>query len=338
MASDERKITIYDIAKACDVSASTVSRVLNGSVLINDSSKKMILQTAETLGYQKRTIKRHKSRAILNIVIFMPDISDNISHLLYNISELVEGLQKGFGSIQVNFILKINKNIENMFSHKKLGDIDGCIFAFTEPVAAIIEELRIRDIPILLLNRKHHEFNYVKYDDAQCMATLLEKVVAKKFDRHALILKPCYIGYSPLGTINKSRQNGFIKACEHFNIEIDAQRDCFSFNNFNYSADFIKALKAQGYNAIFCFNDMVALSIYQVASLQQLSIPGDFSLTGFDDSPVQAILNVKINTIRFNVFELGFEGGKWLYRWVVKRDEKTLNKLIVGAYVAGDTI
>ena len=53
MASDERKITIYDIAKACDVSASTVSRVLNGSVLINDSSKKMILQTAETLGYQK---------------------------------------------------------------------------------------------------------------------------------------------------------------------------------------------------------------------------------------------------------------------------------------------
>jgi Transcriptional regulators len=42
--------TIKDIAKRLDISHSTVSRALNGSSLIADSTAKRIRQTAEEMG------------------------------------------------------------------------------------------------------------------------------------------------------------------------------------------------------------------------------------------------------------------------------------------------
>ena len=116
-----KKVTLYDIAEELNISPSTVSRVLNNSTLISDERSRQILETAERLGYRKRTIRRHMSRAILNIHLFLPVAENSVSHFFYNISELIEAVQEGFGDVRLNFVTRINDGNLDFLERKKTG-------------------------------------------------------------------------------------------------------------------------------------------------------------------------------------------------------------------------
>jgi len=103
-----KRVTVYDIAKELAISPSTVSRVLNNSSLISNERSSQIMAMAKQLGYEKRNIKKHMSRVILNIHIFLPQAESTIIHFFYNISELLESIQKGFGDVRLNFVTKVN--------------------------------------------------------------------------------------------------------------------------------------------------------------------------------------------------------------------------------------
>ena len=45
-------ITIYDIAKELHISASTVSRTFSNPGLVNETTRKRVLEKAEEMGYQ----------------------------------------------------------------------------------------------------------------------------------------------------------------------------------------------------------------------------------------------------------------------------------------------
>ena len=61
-------VTIKDISKALNLSASTVSRALRGSYQISDETKKIVLEYAEKINYRPNPIalslKERRSRAI----------------------------------------------------------------------------------------------------------------------------------------------------------------------------------------------------------------------------------------------------------------------------------
>jgi len=119
-----KRVTVYDIAEELEISPSTVSRVLNKSTLISDERSRQILETAEKLGYQKRAIKKHVTRAILNIHLFLPHGQSTITHFFYNISELIESIQEGFGEVKLNFVTRVNDGNLDFLERKKTGQID----------------------------------------------------------------------------------------------------------------------------------------------------------------------------------------------------------------------
>ncbi len=335
----KKRVTLNDVARECGLSPSTVSRVLNGSILVGDERRKLILETARRLQYQKRTIRKQESRAILNIKLFLPVTRDAFVHMFYDVAELVEGMHEGCGEVKVNIIVKLNQEESEAFANKKLGDIDGCVFAFTDPDEKLLKQIDQRNIPVLLINRKLPRYNYVKYDDEACMTALLEKIIAKRGKVRGELVRPCFIGFPPVASINRERKKGVVSGCERYGISFRPDRDVFEFDAVkDIPHDFMHTLHKRGYNAVICFNDMVALSVYQAAQTGGFSFPDDFSLTGFDDSPVQEFLPQRINTIRFNVAHLGMEAGKWLKNRIIRRDERLMQHNLVGEYVDGDTI
>lgn len=334
-----KRVTVYDVAKACGLSSSTVSRVFNNSVLVGAEKRKLILETADMLGYQKRTIRKQENRAILNIKLFLPSTRYAFVHLFYDVAELIEGMQEGFGVVKVNIIMKINRGEDEVFANKKLGDIDGCVFAFTEPDEKLIRQLDQRGIPLLLLNREISGHNYVKYDDEACMTRLLEKIIAKRGNGRGEPIRPCFIGFEPVAYINRERKKGLALGCRRYGIPFDPEKDTFGFQSVKeIPADFMTELKKRGYNTVFCFNDIIALPIYQAAIQSGYKFPDDFSLTGFDDSPTLEIISQRIDTIRFNVGHLGKEAGSWLRKRIIERNVTMIQKNLMGEYVKGETI
>jgi len=57
--------------------------------------------------------------------------------------------------------------------------------------------------------------------------------------------------------------------------------------------------------AIVCFNDKVAVGTYHAARERNLSVPGDLSVTGFDDIDLSAALDPPLTTVRQPLQEMG---------------------------------
>ena len=110
---------MYDIAKKLDISPSTVSRVLNNSNLISNERARQIHKIAEEMGYRPRAIKKQVNRAILNIHLFLPTADSTMAHFFYNVSELLDSIQKGFGGVRLNVITRINDGNLDFLSFKK---------------------------------------------------------------------------------------------------------------------------------------------------------------------------------------------------------------------------
>lgn len=327
-----KRITVYDVARELGISASTVSRVLNNSILISEEKRALILDTAQRLGYEKRSIRRHQNRAILNIKLFLPTHRYVSTHLFYNAADLIQGLYEGFGDVRVNIITRLSGQSRELFQTKKLGDIDGCVFAFSEPEDEVYRRLSDRGVPLVELNRIHPDRNYVSCDNARGIRRLLEELYRSR----GKSLLPYYLGFSQIPFVEEQRRKGYLEALKEFQGQEGNFRVLDTLSQITPA--FLKELKKQGYNAILCFNDVMAVYVYQCALSSGLRIPEDFSLTGFDDSPVRELVSKRIDTISLSVPQLAREAGAWLRRRIIDRDPERIQKLIEGDYVPGETL
>ena len=54
----KKKVTIYDVAEAADVSLATVSRVINGSNVVKPATRERVLETIKRLDNNPNQIAR----------------------------------------------------------------------------------------------------------------------------------------------------------------------------------------------------------------------------------------------------------------------------------------
>ena len=65
---ENKEITIYDIAKALNISPSTVSRGLSNHPAINTKTKNKILKTAHDMGYQTNKFASNLRKKTTNTI------------------------------------------------------------------------------------------------------------------------------------------------------------------------------------------------------------------------------------------------------------------------------
>ncbi len=324
------KITIYDIAAAMNISVSTVSRGLNNSQLISNDKTRLILETAARMGYQKRQIKRHQRRTILNIVLILPYREDPYMHLFYDAAQLIKGIEDGFGDTRISIITDLDLGVSKIFSHKKTGNIDGVIFAFSDPQEALLENLDSRKIPFVFLNRIKKVHNYICCDHKSGMLMLVKNLVEKS-NAEKLI----FIGLTSAVGVLEEREAGFREACAKYNILANVQI-VSSINEID--PDYIDNLDISNKDAILCCNDYLGITLYQALLHKNIRIPEDIALTGFDNSPIRELFWDKLTTIDLSTGQLGRGAAVWLKNRIVNRNESMIQELVPGRFIPGTTI
>jgi LacI family transcriptional regulator, galactose operon repressor len=326
----EKKVTIYDIADKLNISVSTVSRVLNNSQLISNDKTSLILETAITMGYEKRQIKRHRMRTILNIALILPFRQDPYMHLFYDAAQLIKSIEDGFGDTRISIITDLDIGETKIFSHKKTGNIDGVIFAFSDPQEDLLEMLDSRKVPYIFLNRIRKSHNYICCDYKAGIMTLVRKLIEKKnFD------KLLFIGFSSNLNISEREEIGFWEACKKEHLE-GKVRTISSITEID--SDFIDKLMMENVNAVLCSNDILGVSLYQALLKKGIRVPEDIALTGFDNSPIRNLFWDRLTTIDLSTDHMGREAAVWLKNRIVNKDESMIQELIIGIYIPGTTI
>ncbi|MDA3809827.1 MAG: LacI family DNA-binding transcriptional regulator [Spirochaetaceae bacterium] len=329
-----KRVTVYDIAEKLKISPSTVSRVLNNSSLISNHRSQQILKTAQEMGYKQRNIKKQVTRAILNIHLFLPLSDTSLTHYLYNIAELIDSIHEGFKGVRLNISIRNNDGNMEFLSYKKTGQIDGCIFAFIKPNRILSAELKIREIPVVLLNRKSSHFSCIYYDTNQGMQVLAEKV----YERWGKKIRPCFVGFQGLKSLSIERLKGAQQVFQSHGIPFNEDHLFIVDDLENISTSVPPWIIKNGFNAVLSFNDLVALSLLQSLLSRGIRIPEDLALTGFDNSPILKLLDRRINTIDLSIPELGHRAGEWLHSTIMEKKDHPLREILPVIYVPGDTI
>src|SRR5512133_2315949 len=95
-----RDVTIYDIARVLDISASTVSRGLKNHPHVRKEMKKKILMTAKKMGYQQNKFAsnlRQKHTSTIGVVLQTLDS--------YFTSKVISGMEKVANDAGYNLII-----------------------------------------------------------------------------------------------------------------------------------------------------------------------------------------------------------------------------------------
>lgn len=325
------KVTIYDIAKEAQTSPSTVSRVLNSSSLISDEKSEKILKAAEKLGYQKRSIRKQRGRAVLSLKLVLGRFKDKKLPMFYSVPDLIQGIQDGVPDNKLNIICETSTDPDLLFANKKSGHTDAVIFAFTNVPKKTIKHLEENSIPFLILNRAPVGCDFIAFNNEEGTLEVAKAAFANKKD-----LKPCFLEVNPKHEVTIERRKGYIRACEEFDIKkpiIETISDIAAIDG-----ELIKSLNEKGINCVIAMNDTIASKFMIFALDASFNIPKDFSLTGFDGSTFNSMLPRKLDTISLEIHDLGQKTGEWISKRVVSREDQKFQIRINGKHLKGDTL
>ncbi|BBB00160.1 putative LacI family transcriptional regulator [Actinacidiphila reveromycinica] len=278
---------LAQVAQKVGVSEATVSRVLNGKPGVSDATRQAVLTALDVLGYERPTQLRGVRARLVGMV--MPELQNPIFPAL---AEVVGGalVQLGFTPVLCTRSAGGLTEAEyvTMLLDQQVSGVVFCGGLTPEEHAALLE----RRVPVVLLNAAVDlpGFPHVSTDDAAAVQQAYAHLTSLGHRRIGLMVGPA--DHTP--SRRKAAAFTALTATDgrgHHPIG----HALFSFEGGQAVAgDLITA----GVTALICGSDVLALGAVRAARRKGLTVPGDFSVVGYDDSAFMNYADPPLTTLR----------------------------------------
>lgn len=318
-------VTIKDIAKIAGVSHSTVSRALNNSSLINEETKKRIMDIARELNYSPNTSARNLVLSkSYNIGIFFSSIHYGTSpYFFHNVIKTINKKVKDKYNIIVNGIDIYTQSNQSINPRNFDGII---VVSQRREDDAFIKEVVNKKIPIVVLNREIKDFkiNNIVSDEEEGVYKGISYLIEKGHNNIAIIE-----GREDFES-TKVRRKGYLKAFSDNNIKIN-QRFILK-GDYGIDSGYRAGKKIITFSnrpsAVFAFNDDMAIGAMKSFSEEGLNIPQDISILGFDGSISSKYTTPSLTTIKRPIQDICTCGVEILIDIIENKSNK-LNKRFI---------
>lgn len=295
--------TISDVARLSGLSKTTVSRVINNHPYVSDKKRELVLKAMKELGYTPNpSARRLRGHLTTTIGVIVPKI---VNPLFSSLVDSIEqaAYKKGYQVL----ICQSNEDKEKELAFLNLlktKQVDGIIMTSIENDWEIVESY-IEYGSILLCN------DYVNQTVAP-MIRLDQTKGAYLGAKHLIERGHQKIAYCTGGLFDeqgkgKDRNQGFQKALQEAGITINPKWIFIDQHTIEDGKQVMKQILEMNDRptAIFTGSDQVAAGVMIEAKEQDLTIPSDFAIIGFDNQPIAEILDPKLTTIRQPVDQMG---------------------------------
>lgn len=299
-------ITIYDLAKELNTSASTVSRALHDHPSIGKDTIKAIKELARARGYRRNIVAANlRNQETTNIGILTPWIDRPF------LSGLISGAEKA--AREAGYHMLISQSQDSY-----ANEIDNTKALFDSRVCGLIVSLAMetRDFahfkpftdsntPVVFADRippgqiKGHK---VMVDNYKAGFTATQHLIEQGCQRIA------HFGGSLTQQIYTDRRQGYIDALRAHGLPIE---EALIFNGNNLSAEegfrFTNALLDLLHppDGLFSANDAAAVSAIQCAKARGVRVPKDLAIIGFNNDPVCKIIDPELSSLGHPAFDMG---------------------------------
>jgi LacI family transcriptional regulator len=303
-------VTIYDIAKQADVSAMTVSRVINNTGRISEATRVKVRKVMEELNYVPNTVAR--SLVLQETKILSLLITDITNPFYTTVARGAEDAAKRFG-----YKLLFGNSDENLAKEKDYLEmilstrVDGVLYSPAgDSSLEHLKLLKSRNIPFVLLDREVPgiETDMVLGDSKEGARKLVEHLIDLGHTRIALVN-----GSSDTSTA-RARYIGYKEALKLRDLPFDPELVVeVTYRGVEDEQALTPLLDLeQRPTAIFAANNFLALDIIRFLRKEGLSVPGDISLVCYDDLGFASELNPFLTVAAQPAYQFGSLGMQLL--------------------------
>lgn len=317
MAND--KVTIYEVAEKAGVSISTVSKALSNKSGISTSTRQQVWDVAQSLGFvpslAARSLTGGKTGIVGLLVPYSPEQLFADPHLLGNI----HGIEQVLNEQNYNLLLATSqKEHDPASSYERLfraNYFDGVIVMETQESRQ--HELHRR----LSQNEKPWVILGYPAGITPCYSVYADDYQGGQIAaEHLLALGHKQIGIvsaDPRPSAFDERLRGFEQILKQNNLQLIDTSIFFGDMTRDSGYKIAPKLFRSKITAVFVLNDRMALGIMDWASENNVNIPEDLSLIGYDD--ISDATSFKLTTIRQPAIEMGREAVNLLFRLLNKK-------------------
>lgn len=289
------KVTIYSIADATGVSASTVSRAFSRPDLVKASVREQVLAAAAQMGYAPNRAARGLATGRTGLCgLLVPDITNPF------FPPLVRAIQHASAQYDADVVLIDSERDTEAEADlvRRLGQqVDGLIVASPRLSGARLARM-LSAIPAVVVNRTVRGLPSVVCDNSEALTQAAEHLHELGHRRYALLRGPSssWAAKRRAAAITQWTARRRVELVEIGPVEAQ----------FRDGRDAVGELVRSGATAAFAFDDLTAAGV--IAGLNDIgeSVPADRSIVGCDDVLLAQTMTPGLTTVTAPVSELGF--------------------------------
>jgi LacI family transcriptional regulator len=322
--------TIKDIAKALNLSTSTVSRALRGSYEISAETKKQVLEYAEKINYRPNPIalslKERRTRAI---GIVVSEIANNFFSQAINGIESI-AYNRGYHVIITQSHESQEREKVNV-EHMAARGVDGLLISLSSESVDLgyLKELHEKGMPIVFFDRVTTEIetHTVVANNYMGAFHATEHLIYEGYKKIA------HITSSPYLSITRERLQGYRDALEKHQIpwSDDLVKYCYHGGMIHEEIENAVQSLFKGKNkpdAIFTAGDRLTIVCFGI--LKTIKQKKEVGFTGFTNTQVGDLLNPPLTVVRQPAFDIGQSATEFLIEMIESKRPVTefMNKVL----------
>lgn len=299
-----KNISLKKVAEKAGVSIATVSRVINKSANVNPQTRIKIEKIIKELNYSpNRVAKRLRNRNTSSnlLAVLIPDIQNPFY------VEVLRGIEdttykNNYALMVCNFSQDEQK--ENMYLDIIQSEsVDGLIAAPAHEKDPKVISLVKDGLPIVCVDRGllDVDVDVVLVDNRKGAFAAVDHLAKKGYKRIA------YISGIPQIPSSKEREEGFKDALMSNNLTLHKELVKYGDSGHDSGVELCKELLSlpNPPDAIFTGNNLITLGALETIHQNNLKIPDDIAIVGFDDMYWSISLNPPLTAVRQPAYEIG---------------------------------
>ena len=300
-------ITIYDVAREAGVSDATVSRVFNNKDNVREATRQRVRDAADKLGYVANLQARSLAGGKSNIIgLLVPGLDTTY------IGEVVRGIDHELAKANYELMLYTTRRRDGAEYLKYIANSlsEGLLLVVPLLSQTYLKALKNLNYPYVLIDEVDESGNSFSVDATNRQG-------AYDATQYLLELGHRRIGFItgiPSLSTSKERLEGYKAALREYDVtvlpELITYGDYLQPSGYEQAQNLLNL--ATRPTAIFASNDRMALGALDAIREQNLQIPDDISVIGFDDIPQASATHPKLTTVNQSLEKMGRIGVQML--------------------------
>lgn len=294
-------LSIHEVAKRAKVSIATVSRTINGVSSVTPQLSRRVWKVVEELGYypntQARSLVSGRSR-IFGLIVseitnpFFPEIVQGFEDIA------VENNYEILTTSTVHDPKRMALSVRRMIERR----VEGVAIVTFGMEEALFDDLKSRKIPLVFIDvgPPLPRVSNIRIDYQNGIRQAVQHLAALGHSDIAFISGPLVLKSA------LARQRAFVQSMEEIGLAVDSK---LLIEGDHTMEGGMKALKKilmfpKRPSAVVCSNDMTAIGVMRQSYEEEVDIPRDLSLIGFDDIRLAQFMTPPLTTIKMSQTEI----------------------------------